>query len=65
MAIAAGISLAMQQLHAAQTPAQGAIHQRHGGHHGKSISDVDAQTSSIAAAPSAAGKTGGKLDITV
>jgi len=65
MAIAAGISQALQQLQSAQKPAQSAIHQRHGGHHGKSISDVDAQSSSVAAASSPTAKIGSKLDITV
>ena len=33
---------------------------KHGGHHGHSLSDVDATSSSVASAPS---KTGSKIDI--
>jgi hypothetical protein len=43
--------------------AQTAAQHRHGRHQ-KSISDVDALTSSAAAAPPATGKSGGKVDVT-
>ena len=38
-------------------------HQKHGGHHGRSLTDVDAAGSSLASAPSRTGKTGSKIDI--
>jgi hypothetical protein len=44
---------------------QAAGQHRHGAHHhAKSISDVDAQSSSVAS-PSSTGKIGGTLDVTV
>ncbi len=37
---------------------------KHGGHHARSLTDVDAQGSSVAGAPSPTGKVGGKVDVT-
>jgi len=34
-----------------------------GGHHGRSLADVDAAGSSVASAPSRTGKIGSKIDI--
>jgi hypothetical protein len=48
-----------------QGPAPSAGQHKHGKHHASSISDVDAQSSSIATAASATGKIGSKVDITV
>jgi len=42
---------------------QSLSHNRHGGHHGQSLSDVDATGSSVASAPSKTGKIGSKIDI--
>ena len=38
-------------------------HHKRGGHHGRSLTDVDAAGSSVASAPSRTGKTGSKIDI--
>ena len=38
-------------------------HHKHSGHHGRSLTDVDATGSSIASAPSKTGKIGSKIDI--
>ncbi|HUZ32315.1 MAG TPA: hypothetical protein VMV19_09480 [Xanthobacteraceae bacterium] len=38
---------------------------KHGKHHAGSISDVDAQSSSIASAGSSSGQLGGKVNISV
>ena len=57
---AAGIYTAGQQ------PVQSASQHKHGGHHPSfSISDIDAQGSSVATAPSSTGKVGSKVDVTV
>jgi len=48
---------------ASQQPVQSIGQHKHGKHHAASVSDVDAQSSSIASAPSATGKIGGKVDI--
>jgi len=64
MALSAIFAHASSQASGAQ-PSQAATHHRHGGHSAKSISDVDAQSSSVAAAPSATGRIGSKLDVTV
>ena len=47
-----------------QQAAQSLSHHNHGGHHGHSLSDVDATSSSVATAPSKTGKIGSKIDIT-
>lgn len=52
-----GASLASQQ------PLQALGQHKHGKHHAKSISDVDAQSSSIASSASSTGKVGSKIDI--
>ena len=39
-------------------------HHKHGGHHGSSLTDIDAAGSSVASAPSQTGKIGSKIDIT-
>jgi len=46
-----------------QQAMQSLSHNRHGGHHGQSLSDVDATGSSVASAPSKTGKIGSKIDI--
>jgi hypothetical protein len=56
---AAGIYSASQQ------PVQSASQHKHGGHHSRSISDIDAQGSSVATAASSTGKVGSKVDISV
>jgi len=52
---------------ASQSAGQPGIHSlaqhKHGGHRSHSLSDIDAQGSSVASAPSPTGKVGGKLDI--
>jgi hypothetical protein len=48
---------------AAQQAVQSLSQHKRGGHH--SLADVDAAGSSVASAPSKAGKIGGKVDITV
>jgi hypothetical protein len=47
-----------------QQAVQSLSHHKYGGHHGHSLTDVDATGSSVAAAPSKTGKTGAKIDIT-
>jgi len=42
---------------------QSLSHNKHGGHHGQSLSDVDATGSSVGSAPSKTGKIGSKIDI--
>jgi len=49
---------------ASQQAVQSLASHKHGGRHWHSISDIDAQSSSIASPPSASGKIGTKLDIT-
>jgi hypothetical protein len=44
-------------------PVQASSHQKHGKHHAQSMTDVDAQSSSIATAASPTGKIGSKVDI--
>lgn len=63
MAIASGISLAILQMQSAQTSTQSAVNQRRSGNPAQSITDVDAQSSSIASPPSAGGNTGSKLNV--
>lgn len=48
-----------------QPPVQSITQQKHGGHQSHSISDIDAQGSSVATAPSSTGKVGSKVDIRV
>jgi hypothetical protein len=48
-----------------QQPVQSVSQHKHGGQHSHSLSDVDAQGSSVASAPSSTGKIGSKVDITV
>jgi hypothetical protein len=58
-------AMSSASLHAASQPAaQSLSHQKHGGRHSQSLTDVDATSSSVAAAPSKTGKTGSKVDIT-
>ena len=52
---------AMSNLHASSQ--QALSQHKHGGHHGRSLSDVDAIGSSVASAPSKTGKIGSKIDI--
>ena len=47
----------------AQRPLQSVGHHKHG-HHSHSLSDIDAQGSSIASAPSSSGKIGSKVNVT-
>jgi hypothetical protein len=49
---------------ATQQPLQSTGQHKHG-RHAASISDVDAQSSSVATAPTATGKIGSKVDISV
>jgi len=48
-----------------QSPLQSSGPHKHGRHHSQSISDVDAQSSSVATPASSTGKIGSKIDITV
>jgi hypothetical protein len=59
LATAANFQAASQQL----SPSSN--HKHHGGVHGASISDVDAQSSSLASSTPSTGRPGGRLDITV
>jgi hypothetical protein len=57
-----GMSLA--GFHASSQQAVQSLSQhKPGGHHGHSLSDVDATSSSVASAPSKTGKIGSKIDI--
>ena len=47
-----------------QQPLQSVSQHKHGGHHSTSLSDIDAQGSSVASSPSSTGKIGSKLNIT-
>jgi hypothetical protein len=47
-----------------QQAVQSLSHHKQGGHHGRSLSDVDATSSSVGSAPSKTGKIGSKIDIT-
>ena len=50
--------------HASSQQAMQSLSQhKHGGHHGRSLADVDAAGSSVASAPSRTGKIGSKIDI--
>ncbi len=46
-----------------QQALQSLSHHKYGGHHGHSLTDVDAAGSSVASAPSTTGKIGSKIDI--
>jgi len=46
-----------------QPPVQTLGRHKHGGHHAQSLSDVDAQGSSVASAPSSTGKVGSKVNM--
>jgi hypothetical protein len=50
--------------HATSHNAQSVSQHKHGGHRFQSMSDLDSTSSSVASAPSASGKTGGKLNVT-
>jgi hypothetical protein len=50
---------------ASQQAAQSSSAHVHNGRRMQSITDIDAQGSSLASAPNATGKTGSKVDITV
>jgi hypothetical protein len=55
---------AMSGFHASSQQALQSLSQpKHGGHHGRSLSDIDAAGSSVASAPSKTGKIGSKIDI--
>jgi len=47
-----------------QQALQSLSHHKYGGHHGHSLTDVDAASSSVASAPSKTGKVGSKIDVT-
>lgn len=49
---------------ASQQGVQSLAQHKHGGHHPPSLSDIDAQGSSVASAPGATGKVGSKIDVT-
>ena len=55
---AAGFHAASQQAMQSLSP------HKHNAHHHSSLSDIDAQGSSVATAPSATGKLGSKIDVT-
>jgi hypothetical protein len=57
---AANLQAASQQLSPSSNH-----HRHHGGVHGPSISDVDAQSSSAASSGASTGRPGSKVDITV
>lgn len=48
-----------------QQPTQSVSQHKHGGHRSHSLSDIDAQGSSLATAPSTTGKIGSKLNVAV
>ncbi len=50
---------------AAPSQVQGPAQHKHGKHHSQSISDVDAQSSSVANSAGGNGKVGSRVDITV
>jgi hypothetical protein len=57
--------IASAGFHAAtQQAVQSLTHHKRGGHHGQSLTDVDATSSSVASAPSRTGKIASKIDIT-
>ena len=47
-----------------QQAVQSLSHHKYGGHHGHSLTDVDATSSSVASAPSKTGNVGSKIDVT-
>jgi hypothetical protein len=59
-----GISNTATQQPSSHHASQAAGHHRHGRHHGQSLSDIDAQGSSMASAPSSTGKTGSRVNVT-
>jgi len=56
-----GISAAGIYASSSPPPGQSASQHKHGGH--RSLTDIDAQGSSVATAPSASGKVGSKINI--
>jgi hypothetical protein len=56
-------AIASSGFHAAAQQTQSLSQHRQGGHRSASISDVDTVGSSVAAPPSATGKTGAKLNV--
>jgi hypothetical protein len=46
-----------------QQAVQSLSHPKHGGHHGRSLTDVDATSLSVASTPSKTGKIGSTIDI--
>lgn len=65
MAISGVSAAAAGSISAATQPALQSIGPHKHGKHAPSISDVDAQSSSLATAPGATGKVGSKVDISV
>jgi len=59
-----GISTSAGLQQSGQQISQSSGQHRHGGHRWQSISDVDAQGSSIASAPNSTGKIGSKVNVT-
>ena len=57
-----GISAAGSQP-SSQQAVQSLGQHKHGGHHSHSLSDIDAQGSSVTSALSSTGKVGGKVDV--
>jgi hypothetical protein len=49
--------------HASGQQAVQSLSHKHGSPHGRSLTDVDATSSSVASAPSKTGKIGSKIDI--
>jgi hypothetical protein len=58
-----GISAASSHA-ASQQGMQSLAPHKHGGHRSHSISDLDAQSSSVTSAPSSTGKVGSKVNVT-
>jgi hypothetical protein len=60
-----GLAASTQFQPANQQLSQSSGHHRHHGGHHMSISDIDAQSSSVASAPTSTGKVGSRLNVTV
>lgn len=58
-----GVSVAAGAYAASQQPLMSISQPKHGHHHAKSLSDVDAQGSSVASAASSTGTIGSKVDL--
>jgi hypothetical protein len=63
MAISAVSSAAAGAYASSQPPLSAVGQHKHGGHHSRSMTDIDGQGSSVATAPSSTGKIGSKVDM--